>query len=155
MSFFVILEFYCASLASNQTSKCIVLIRPGKSAEHRRADKDGSHTHGRTTGVGCHSLPETIATPLALAQAAGSLPKPAASTTSSIEPASRKSRRPTEETATTDSKMIKEDRVFDGNMKRRGFGRGGRRSNFPSSSRRRLQKIALASLVSASCWGRC
>ena len=64
--------------------------------------------------------PATIATILALAQAAGSLPKPAASTTSAIEPtrrakrkpagtagaaeqageASRKRRRPTEENGT-------------------------------------------------------
>ena len=76
--------------------------------------------------------PETIATLLALAQAAGSLQKPAASTTSAVEPtrrekrkptgaagaaeqageASRKSRRPTEETATAESKKIKEERVF-------------------------------------------
>ena len=88
--------------------------------------------------------PETMATLLALAQAAGSLPKPAASTASAVEPtrrgkrkpagaaaaaehageASRKSRRPTEETATAESKKIKEQPKFDGNMKRRGFGGG-------------------------------
>ena len=121
--------------------------------------------------------PETIATLLALAQAAASLPIPAASTTSAVEPTrrgkrkpagaagaceqagetssksrrpteetataeskkikeervilpvSRKSRRPTEETATAESNKIKEQREFDGNMKRRGFG-GGKRSNF-------------------------
>ena len=80
--------------------------------------------------------PETIVTLLALAQAAGLLLKPAASTTSAIEPkhrakgkpgkpagaagaaepageAIRKSRRQTEETATVDLKKIKEERVFD------------------------------------------
>ena len=75
--------------------------------------------------------PKTIATLLALAQAAGSLPKPAASTTSAVEPtrrgkrkpacaagvaeqageARRKSRRPTEETATAESKKIKGARI--------------------------------------------
>ena len=106
--------------------------------------------------------PETMATLLALAQAAGSLPKPAASTASAVEPtrrgkrkpagaaaaaehageASRKSRRPTEETATAESKKIKEQPKFDGNMKRRGFG-GGKRSNFTLEQQATVARICI------------